>query len=150
MQDIVINNQLAYSDLHALDSTKAAGIDDFSLKLCFVTSATNLPFASTYLYEIPTQRKDHHITPMFKSGDKTLIKNYRPISLLCILLKQLERILYNQVLDHISSLFIVHQFVFSWLVAMFCPICVYWPILCDAYGTSHTRMGQYMHMGQNS
>ena len=38
--------------------------------------------------------------------------NYRPISLLPILSKVLERIVYNQVMDHIHGLFSTHQFGF--------------------------------------
>ena len=40
------------------------------------------------------------------------MNNYRPISLLCILSKVLERIVYNQVVDRIHSLFTIHQFGF--------------------------------------
>ena len=32
---------------------------------------------------IPSEWKIHHIVPVFKSGDKSLVQNYRPISLLC-------------------------------------------------------------------
>ena len=40
------------------------------------------------------------------------MNNYHPISLLCILSKVLERIVYNQVIDHIHSLLTIHQFGF--------------------------------------
>ena len=50
--------------------------------------------------------------PIFKSGDKSLVNNYHPISLLCVLSKVLERIVYNQVMDHINGLFTIHQFGF--------------------------------------
>ena len=50
------------------------------------------------------QWKTHYITPIFKSGDKASVKNYRPISLLPILSKVLERIVFDQIYDHITSL----------------------------------------------
>ena len=39
--------------------------------------------------------KCHSITPIHKSGDKSQVTNYRPISLLCIISKVLKRIVYN-------------------------------------------------------
>uniref|UniRef100_A0A1X7TFF9 Reverse transcriptase domain-containing protein n=1 Tax=Amphimedon queenslandica TaxID=400682 RepID=A0A1X7TFF9_AMPQE len=45
---------------------------------------------------IPQEWKIHRITPMFKSGDRTLVKKYRPISLLCIVSKIVERIVFDK------------------------------------------------------
>uniref|UniRef100_A0A1X7SDX7 Reverse transcriptase domain-containing protein n=1 Tax=Amphimedon queenslandica TaxID=400682 RepID=A0A1X7SDX7_AMPQE len=53
---------------------------------------------------IPQEWKIHRITPIFKSGDRTLVKNYRPISLLCIVSKILERIIFDKMYDHVTSL----------------------------------------------
>ena len=47
-----------------------------------------------------------------KPGDKTLMNNYCSVSLLPILSKILERIVYNQVMEHIHGLFTIHQFGF--------------------------------------
>ena len=52
---------------------------------------------------VPTEWKLHAITPVFKLGDKSNVKNYRPISLLCNISKALERLVYNKVLDYYSS-----------------------------------------------
>uniref|UniRef100_A0A1X7TNB2 Reverse transcriptase domain-containing protein n=1 Tax=Amphimedon queenslandica TaxID=400682 RepID=A0A1X7TNB2_AMPQE len=48
--------------------------------------------------------KTHYITAIFKSGDKACVKNYRPISRLPILSKVLERIVFDQVYEPITSL----------------------------------------------
>jgi len=37
----------------------------------------------------------HQITPIHKSGDGSLVNNYRPISLLCTVSKVLDKIFYN-------------------------------------------------------
>ena len=102
----------------ALDTSKAAGTDDLNPKI-FKNCASSLLLPICHLFticmrsaKIPAQWKEHHIRPVFKSGDKSLIKNYRPISLLCILSKVLERIVYDQVMDHINYLFTPHQFGF--------------------------------------
>ena len=39
------------------------------------------------------------VVPVFKKGDKQLLKNYRPISLLPITGKTFERLLYNQMFE---------------------------------------------------
>jgi len=54
-------------------------------------------------HEIPAEWKIHSIVSVCKSGDKTLVSNYHPISLLCITSKVLEWLIYNQVFKHISS-----------------------------------------------
>ena len=91
-----------------LDTSKAAGTDDLNPKI-FKNCASSLTLPICHLFticmrsaKIPAQWKEHRIIPVFKSGDKSLIKNYRPISLLCILSKVLERIVYDQVMDHIN------------------------------------------------
>ena len=46
---------------------------------------------------IPVEWRTHFITPIHKSGTRSLVNNYRPISLLCIISKVLERIIYNHI-----------------------------------------------------
>uniref|UniRef100_A0A1X7VSY8 Reverse transcriptase domain-containing protein n=1 Tax=Amphimedon queenslandica TaxID=400682 RepID=A0A1X7VSY8_AMPQE len=45
--------------------------------------------------------RTHKVTPIFKSGDRSSIVNYRPISLHCIISKGFERIVYDNVYDHL-------------------------------------------------
>ncbi len=52
------------------------------------------------------------ITPVHKSGDRTLVINYRPISLLCVISKVLERIVYNHLLPFVPDLLSPAQFGF--------------------------------------
>jgi len=55
----------------------------------------------------------HKIVPVFKSGDKTLVNNYCPISLLCIISKVFERLIYNEVVNKIAPLISPFQFCFQ-------------------------------------
>jgi hypothetical protein len=41
--------------------------------------------------------------PLFKNGDKSLITNYRPISLLSAVGKVFERIVFKEVFNHLIS-----------------------------------------------
>ena len=45
----------------------------------------------------------HLVSPIFKSGNKSHVENYRPISLLCVILKVLERLIYKHLLDFASK-----------------------------------------------
>jgi len=47
--------------------------------------------------------KTAQITPMFKSDDPTNITNYRPIAILPTISKLLEKILYNQLINHLEN-----------------------------------------------
>ena len=48
--------------------------------------------------------KTANITPVHKKGDKTLSSNYRPISLLCLTAKIMERIIQQDLLDRCRDL----------------------------------------------
>ena len=61
---------------------------------------------------IPSQWCTHWITPIYKSGDKSFVSNYQSISLLCILSKVLERVVYNNILRYSECSFLCHQFDF--------------------------------------
>ena len=50
--------------------------------------------------------------PVFKSGDKSLVNNYRPISLLCIISKVLEKIIFKNLFDFLYNRLSVYQFGF--------------------------------------
>ena len=51
----------------------------------------------------PSQLKMSRIKPLFKSGDKSLFSNYRPISLLPSLSKNSERVSFDQLLGYFTN-----------------------------------------------
>jgi hypothetical protein len=52
---------------------------------------------------VPDKLKIARITPIFKSGDKSNILNYRPISILPCFSKLLERIMYHRLYNHLTE-----------------------------------------------
>lgn len=50
----------------------------------------------------PTDWKRAQITPIFKSDDPTLVSNYRPIAILPVMLKLLEKTLHNQLIFYLE------------------------------------------------
>ena len=108
LQSFDISEFDVYNALINLDPKKAQGIDGIGPKLLKYCAESlvqplchlfNLSLSSSV---IPTEWKIHRIIPIFKSGDRSLISNYRPISLLCNISKVLERIIFNKIINHIS------------------------------------------------
>ena len=54
--------------------------------------------------ELPYDWKLAHVTPIPKSNDKSDPLNYRPISLLSILVKLLEKHMYSKILEHLKDI----------------------------------------------
>ena len=52
--------------------------------------------------------KIEKVTPVFKGGDSTDLSNYRPISARPCFPKILERLMYNRLYKHLSSLKILY------------------------------------------
>ena len=52
---------------------------------------------------VPDELKIAREVPIFKSGDKALFSNYRPISVLPCFSKCLERIIYNRIMNYLND-----------------------------------------------
>ena len=50
----------------------------------------------------PQELKLANVLPLFKSGDPMLFNNYRPVSLLCVLSKVFEKVMYTRLLDFLE------------------------------------------------
>ena len=53
---------------------------------------------------LPLQWKLSNIVPIFKKGDKKIVSKYRPVSLLCIASKIMERIIHEEMLPKVVFL----------------------------------------------
>ena len=53
---------------------------------------------------LPEEWKLANIIPAFEKGDKTHVKNYRPISPLCVVSRVFERCILNKLRDHLLKL----------------------------------------------
>jgi len=63
---------------------------------------------------VPTDFKLANIIPVYKEGSRTCLSNYRPISLLSVFNKLLERLMYNRLIKYLvhSNIFYNKQFGF--------------------------------------
>ena len=108
ISDITISESDVYDAMTSLNPTKAMGIDGIGprlLKHCALAlyqPLHHLFTLSLVQHYLPQEWRFHLITPIYKSGNKSSVKNYRPISLLCIVSKVLEKIVYDNIVSFVS------------------------------------------------
>lgn len=98
-----------------LDVNKGAGPDDVPsifIKKC--ATSLSLPLSIIFNKSVaegsfPTLWKKAQITPIFKSGKKNMVENYRPISKLCIFEKLFERLIFKNLFLLVKSSIIPEQ-----------------------------------------
>ena len=109
LSDISITESDVFEALQSIDPTKATGPDGIGphlLKFCSAAICSPLLHLFTQCVaqqNIPSEWRIHCITPVYKSGDKAAINNYRPISLLSCTSKILERIIHTKITDFITN-----------------------------------------------
>ena len=95
--------------LKSLDCSKACGPDKISAQMLKYTASTIAPSiarlfnCSIHSGKLPDQWKLSMIVPIPKSSQMSEPGNYRPISLLCILGKLLEKHMVNMILEHLEE-----------------------------------------------
>ena len=102
--------------LKDMDTSKAAGIDNISgifLKdgaAILATPISQLCNLSITSSSFPKDCKIAKLKPLYKKGRKTDPKNYRPISLLPLISKVLERVIHNQTQQYLIKNNILYNF----------------------------------------
>ena len=109
LSSVVCDSGDVYKAISRLPTFTASGPDGISSKMLKGTSdvissslATlfNLSLAKSV---VPSFWKVSNVVPVYKTGDPKLISNYRPISLLSLVSKLLERIIHCKLLDYLLS-----------------------------------------------
>ena len=96
-------------ELLKLDINKASGPDDVPalvLKMAAPELATPLARLFQICFDkgyMPAQWKCAHVIPCYKKGDKHTPGNYRPISLLCIMSKVMEKLVSKKMWKHLDQ-----------------------------------------------
>ena len=103
-----------------LDNNSAAGVDGITSIMLKNTAISVSPLL-THLFNlsistgsVPSAWKLSRVIPIFKSGDRQSASNYRPISLQPIIGKLLERLIHQNILQHlrINNILTPRQFGF--------------------------------------
>ena len=110
---VLSNITCSHNDVFKLLSTHkvntASGPDGISSVMLRGTAYAITPALTTLfnlslnLCTIPDEWKKSNITPIHKSGDKSDPSNYRPISLLSLIFKVLERCIHNRVMEFLHK-----------------------------------------------
>jgi hypothetical protein len=106
--NVVLQKRDLLSVMKSLDVNKGTGVDDIPnlfIKNCaeeLVDPILRIFQKSLVEGVFPELWKTARITPIFKSGDKSNVSNYRPISLLSSMGKIFEKLVYERLFNHIS------------------------------------------------
>lgn len=100
--------------LKTIDVSKATGLDEIGPRLLRI-SAPYISESITYLCNqsikmgiFPDKWKEGKVTPLLKTGDKDDPNNYRPISILPVLSKLLEKHVHDHVMEFLVSYNLLH------------------------------------------
>ena len=100
---------------HTLNNCKGKGLDDVSVKVIkyvinYIAGPLEKVFNKSFENGVfPSELKYSKITPVFKADDKSLVNNYRPISLLSQFSKILEKLMYSRILKFLNSHHLLHD-----------------------------------------
>ena len=102
--------------LNSLSPNKATGLDGVPsrfIKDCASIIAGPLSHIinlSIIQGSVPDDLKSARVVPLYKKNDKTDVGNYRPVSILSVVSKVLERVIYDQLDQYLSQNSILYEF----------------------------------------
>ena len=104
-----VSEQFVYDQLKQLKSNKAIGLDEISPRLLkdsarvITPSLTRLFNRSLDKKTFPSIWKKGKVSPLFKSGDRCDLNNYRPITVLPALNKIMEKLVHKQLYNYLNG-----------------------------------------------
>ena len=109
INDFTINRGLVHLFINEIDVSKSSGIDYISSR-CLKDALLELNTQICYIFDIsiaqgifPDLWKVATVVPLFKGGTKEDISNYRPVSLLPVPGKILEKLIHNQMMTFFNK-----------------------------------------------
>ena len=102
-----------FSLLSKLCKPKATGLDQISARLLrecadlVASSLCAISNGSIVSGVFPTEWKSTKVIPLFKQGECSDLNNYRPISIIPVVAKVFERIVYNQFYEYLPETSII-------------------------------------------
>ena len=115
-----ISEMIVHRELSKMKANKAIGLDKISARLLrdaawvIAPSLTYIINSSLKLGKFPSRWKCAKVTALFKQGDRTIMDNYRPISVLPTVSKVIEKAAHIQLYAFLEShhLLVTNQFGF--------------------------------------
>ena len=112
----VVSESKVLKYLTALSVDKATGLDGIpsrfvrdsaSIIVCPLTHIINLSIIQGVVTD---DLKSARVVPLFKKNDKTEVGNYRPISILSIISKVVEKVVYDQIETYLDEKKLLYKF----------------------------------------
>ena len=104
-----ISEEFVFKELCQLNAQKSTGIDKIS-PIFLKDGANEIKGAITFIINlsidtnsVPDEMKFAKVKPLFKKGSRLDAGNYRPVSILPIVSKILERAVYNQIVGYLDK-----------------------------------------------
>ena len=97
-----------------LKNSKASGVDNidtYIIKLIaeeILPAVTHIVNLSIQQSKFPSLYKMAKVIPLFKKDDPLSPKNYRPVAILCILSKVIERVVFMQIVEYMTKNSLFH------------------------------------------
>ena len=113
----VLENEV--KNILMLLKNSAAGWDGFDVQIIkqikdfIISPFTHICNLSITTGVFPRQMKIANIVPIYKSGDNTLFNSYRPVSVLPLFSKILERIVYNRLIEFFNKHSVLYDYQFG-------------------------------------
>lgn len=115
LSQIVVTPLEVFNKISKLDSNKGAGPD--GIPTYFISKlAVSLQVPLSLIYNtsllqgsFPDKWKQAAVVPILKNGSKAEVSNYRPISILNVLAKVFESLVYDRLYHHIENQIILEQ-----------------------------------------
>lgn len=103
-----VTNEYVFKQLRSISSNKATGLDDIPAKLLKL-AAPYVSFALTHVCNlslgkgiVPNEWKEARVTPIHKGGSKDDLNNFRPISVLPVISKIIERFVHDKLYSYLQ------------------------------------------------
>ena len=112
-----VSESQVFKQLKKLDVNKATGLDNISSRL-LKAGAGPLSAPLSHIFNlslktglVPSTWKISRVTPLYKDGSRASIGNYRPISVIPVVMKLLERIVHDQFHEYLThnNMFSIEQ-----------------------------------------
>lgn len=111
-----VTEDFIYKEISNLNTFKSTGIDNIPARF-IKDGAIVLAKPITYLVNlsittgiVPEELKLARVKPLFKKNSRSEIGNYRPVSILCIISKILEKAVYKQLETYLIQNNLLYQF----------------------------------------
>ena len=110
-----MSDNFVLRELQKLNVSKSTGKDNIPAKLmkdgaeCIKTQVTHIINLSISTNAIPSDLKEARVRPIFRKVSQLEASNYRPVSILCVISKILERSVYVQLVDFLNQNNLIYE-----------------------------------------